>query len=75
MLFSGIYKNTDKFKDMLSIIHGYAYPYPRKHEFKCEYLYKFKFRKIYQNYTNTLIDTGKWLYRPFLIKGIVDSEI
>jgi len=30
MLFNGLYHNTDRFKDMISITHGYAYTYPKK---------------------------------------------
>lgn len=68
MLFKGLYENTDKFKDMISITQGYAYPYPKKGN-------NFSLRYMMQPIVNSFIGTGKWLFRPLMIKGITDPTL
>ncbi len=68
MLFKGLYENTSKFKDMISITHGYAYPYPKKGN-------NFSWRYPLQPIVNALLGSGKWLFRPLMIKGILDPQL
>ncbi len=68
ILFKGLYENTDKFKDMISITHGYAYPYPKKG-------IRFSWRYPLQPLANYLVGSGKWLYRPLMIRGILDPKL
>ncbi|MBL7915071.1 MAG: hypothetical protein JNL49_08495 [Bacteroidia bacterium] len=68
MIFNGIYNNTNKFKDMISITHGYAYPYPKK---GLNFSWKYPLQPI----VNSFLKSGKWLFRPLMIKGIHDEEI
>lgn len=68
MLFNGIYLNTDKFNEMISITHGYAYPFPKKGN---NYSLKYPIQPI----VNSFIGTGKWLFRPLMIKGIQDAKL
>ena len=68
MLFKGIYENTDKFEKMISITHGYAYPYPSNSN-------HFSWRYPLQPLVNWLLQTGKWLFRPLMIKGIIDKKL
>lgn len=68
LLFKGIYNNTSKFSDMISITQGYAYPYPKKgNNFSCRY--------PIQPIVNSFLGTGKWLFRPLMIKGILDTQL
>lgn len=68
MLFNGLYKNTDKFKKMISLTHGYAYPFPKKGP-------NFSFDNPLQYIVNWRIESGKWLFTPLLIRGIADTKI
>lgn len=68
LLFKGIYENTSKFSDMISITQGYAYPYPRKGN-------NFSWRYPFQPIVNSFLGTGKWLFRPLMIKGILDTQL
>ncbi|NLB64052.1 MAG: hypothetical protein GX801_08105 [Fibrobacter sp.] len=68
MLFKGIYENTTKFKDMITITHGYAYPYPKKGN-------NFSLGTPLQPLVNKVAETGKWLFRPLMIKGILDPRL
>ncbi|MEW6774060.1 MAG: hypothetical protein AB1304_08695 [Bacteroidota bacterium] len=68
MLFNGIYLNTDNFKDMITITHGYAYPFPKKGV-------NFSFKRILQPLINKVLGSGKWLYTPLMMKGITDPEL
>lgn len=68
MLFNGLYNNTNKFDKMISITQGYAYPYPKKGN-------NFSWRYPLQPIVNSFLGTGKWLFRPLMIKGIIDPHI
>jgi hypothetical protein len=68
MLFKGLYHNTDKFKGMISITQGYAYPFPKKGN-------NFSWKYSLQPIVNSFLGTGKWLFRPLMIKGIVDTRL
>lgn len=68
LLFKGIYNNTSKFSDMVSITQGYAYPYPKKGN-------NFSWRYPIQPIVNSFLGTGKWLFRPLMIKGILDTQL
>lgn len=68
MLFNGLYNNTDKFEHMISITQGYAYPFPKKGN-------NFSWRYPLQPIVNALIGSGKWLFRPLMIKGILEPEV
>lgn len=68
MLFNGLYNNTDKFKKMISITQGYAYPFPKEGN-------SFSWRYPLQPIVNSFIGTGKWLFRPLMIRGILDTNL
>ena len=68
MLFHGLYHNTDRFNHMISITQGYAYPYPKKGN-------NFSLRYPLQPIVNSFLGTGKWLFRPLMIKGIIDEKL
>jgi len=68
MLFNGLYHNTDRFKDMISITHGYAYPYPKKGV-------NFSWQYPLQPIVNSFLGSGKWLFRPLMMRGILDADL
>lgn len=68
MLFNGIYRNTDVFNNMISITQGYAYPFPKKGN-------NFSLKYPLQPIINSLLGTGKWLFRPLMMRGIIDTEL
>lgn len=68
MLFNSLYINTKKFDKMISITQGYAYPFPKKGN-------NFSWRYPIQPIVNSLLGTGKWLFRPLMIKGILDTNL
>ena len=53
--------------DMMIIIQGYDYAIPSLRN-------RFSLRYPLQYFINTFVDTGKWLARPMLIKGIINEE-
>lgn len=68
LLFKGLYENTKKFKNMITITHGYAYPYPKKGN-------NFSWRYPLQPIVNSFLETGQWLFRPLMIRGILNPEL
>jgi hypothetical protein len=69
MILKGIYLNTKKFENMITLLHGYAYPYPG-HAMDWKDIFKEG-----QVLINKLLGNGKWLYKPLLLKGYVDPKI
>ncbi|MCG9873734.1 MAG: hypothetical protein MH321_02980 [Leptospiraceae bacterium] len=53
---------------MISITHGYAYVYPKKGS-------NFSWRYPLQPIVNNFLETGRWLFRPLMIKGILDPKL
>ncbi len=68
LLFKGLYENTNKFENMITITQGYAYPYPKKNN---NYSWKYPLQPI----INSFVNTGQWLFRPLMIRGILDPEL
>lgn len=68
LLFKGLYENTRKFEKMISLTQGYAYPYPKKEN-------NYSWRYPIQPIVNSFLGTGKWLFRPLMIKGILDTRL
>lgn len=68
LLFKGLYENTTKFKHMISITQGYAYPYPKKGN-------NFSLKYPLQPIVNSFLSSGQWLFRPLMIKGILDTNL
>lgn len=68
ILFKGIYENTRKFRDMITIMHGYAYPYPKKGK---SYSLRYPLKPV----ANALMKSGQWLFRPLMLRGILDAEL
>jgi hypothetical protein len=68
LLFKNLYSNRSKHKNMISITQGYAYPYPKQGS-------DFSWRYPLQPLVNRFIDSGKWLFRPLMIKGIINPEL
>ncbi len=68
ILFKGLYENTNRFKEIISITHGYAYPYPKKGV-------RFCWRYPLQPLANYVAGSGKWLFRPLMIRGISDPQL
>lgn len=66
ILFKGIYQNTDKYKNLISITQGYAYPYPKN---------GVNLSLSLQPIVNWFLDSGQWLFRPLMIKGIIDKDL
>lgn len=54
--------------DMMIITQGYDYAIPSLKN-------RFSLRYPLQYFINAFVDTGKWLARPMLIKGITNTEI
>lgn len=67
LLFKQIYSKESKHKDIISITQGYAYPYPKK---GANFSWKYPLQPI----INSFLDTGQWLFRPLMIKGILDEH-
>lgn len=68
LLFKRLYFSTSKHKNMISITQGYAYPYPKREN-------NFSFKYPMQPLVNKLLDTGQWLFRPLMLKGILDLHL
>ncbi len=68
LLFKNLYANKSKHKHLISITHGYAYPYPKKGS-------NFSWRYPLQPIVNKLMNSGQWLFRPLMIKGVLNEEI
>lgn len=68
LIFDNLYKPNSKHKDIITITQGYDYPFPspKAHWSLCYPL---------QPLLNRMLDSGKWLYRPLMIKGILDEKI
>lgn len=68
LLFTRLYSETSKHRHIITLTQGYDYPFPRKGvNFSCRY--------PMQPLLNWMLGSGKWLYRPLMIKGIHDSHI
>jgi hypothetical protein len=67
LLFNRLYAPDSKHREMISITHGYAYPYPKKGS-------NLSLNPI-QPIVNSFLDSGQWLFRPLMIKGILDNKI
>lgn len=68
ILFKQLYSSNSKHKHILSLTQGYAYPYPKKGV-------NFSFRYPLQPLINFFLDSGQWLFRPLMIKGILNREL
>lgn len=68
LLFKQLYSDKSKHKDIISITHGYAYPYPKKGR-------NFSLRYPLQPVVNSFLKSGQWLFRPLMIKGIIDKKL
>lgn len=66
LLFNQVYDPKSKHKHMISITQGYDYPIPSPKR-------RFSLRTPLQPLVNNSLDTGKWLYTPMMIKGILDE--
>ncbi|PSR52083.1 hypothetical protein AHMF7605_00385 [Adhaeribacter arboris] len=62
------FRDSGKFTNLQIITQGYDYALPT---------YKTRWKKWYalQPILNQMINSGKWLIRPLMIKGITDEEI
>ncbi|PKL85695.1 MAG: hypothetical protein CVV22_05915 [Ignavibacteriae bacterium HGW-Ignavibacteriae-1] len=63
ILFGNLYAENNKHKNVISITHGYDYAIPSNR-------LGFDFKYPYQPIVNHLIQSGKWLFNPMMIKGI-----
>ncbi|MFN8254880.1 MAG: hypothetical protein U0W24_04275 [Bacteroidales bacterium] len=68
LLFNQLYWGNSKHKHMISITQGYAYPYPKKG-------INFSLRYPFQPLVNWFLQTGQWLFRPLMIKKILDPVL
>jgi len=68
LLFKNLYENTKKFKNMISVTQGYAYPFPKKGN-------NFSWKYPLQPIVNSFTETGQWLFRPLMLRGILDTEM
>lgn len=65
LLFRHLYKDNNKHKHVVSITQGYDYPIPDNKR-------RFSVKTPLQPVVNSLLDTGKWLYTPLMIKKIMN---
>lgn len=68
LLFKSLYANDSKHREMISITQGYAYPYPKS---GANYSLKYPLQPLF----NKVLDSGCWLHRPMMIKGILDPSL
>lgn len=68
ILFTELYSGKSKFSDLITITQGYAYPFPHKG-------IRFSLRYPLRPLINWFAGTGKWLYQPLMIKGILDKKL
>jgi hypothetical protein len=68
LLFGSLYSEGSKHKDIISITQGYAYPYPKKG-------INFSIRYPLQPIVNYLIKSGRWLFRPLMLRGIINANL
>ncbi len=68
LLFSNLYKNSNKHKDIISITQGYdfAIPTPKR---------RLSWPYLFQPFVNSILDSGNWLYTPLMLKGITDPSL
>lgn len=68
VLFKNLYSNRSKHKNMISITHGYGYPFPKKGN-------NYSIRYPLQPIVNSFVNSGQWLFRPLMIKGVLDETL
>ena len=66
LLFNKLYYKFSKHKNIICITQGYDYAIPS---------HKLRFNSFIQPFLNKFLDSGNWLFTPFMIKGIIDSEL
>lgn len=67
LLFNDLYAAESPHNHILSITHGYAYPHPKK---GANYSLN-----LLQPIVNSFLNSGQWLFRPLMIKGILDEKL
>ncbi len=65
LLFSHLYKDENKHNHVISITQGYDYPIPDNKR-------RFSLTTPLQPVVNSLLDTGKWLFTPLMIKKVLN---
>ena len=67
LLFGDLYHPKSKQKHIITITHGYDFPFPspKRH---------FSFRYPLQPFLNSMADSGNWLYTPLMVKGILNRD-
>jgi len=68
ILFSKLYSSSSTQKDLVSITQGYDYAIPGNR-------INFSFRYPLQPMINYFLDNGQWLFRPMMIRGILDRDL
>lgn len=68
LLFRNLYSADSKHKDIISITQGYDFVYPSPKR-------RFSFRYPWQPLLNKLVDSGNWLFTPFMFSRIRDPKI
>lgn len=68
ILFKNLYSKGSKHEKMICVTHGYAYPYPSD-------AVNYSIRYPLQPVVNYMTNTGQWLFRPLMIRGILDPTL
>lgn len=67
LLFKSIYHVKSPHKDLITLTHGYDYGIPSK-----KINFSIDIRNLHQPFLNLFLRSGKWLYEPLMINGIID---
>ncbi|MBD3376832.1 hypothetical protein GF406_17475 [candidate division KSB1 bacterium] len=67
LLFSDLYHPKSKQKHIITITHGYDFPFPSPKR-------RFSIRYPLQPFLNSMVDSGNWLYTPLMVKGILNRD-
>lgn len=68
LLFENLYSDESKHKNIITITQGYDYPFPSPKN-------NFSLALPHQYFVNWQSGTGKWLYRPMLMRSIYDAKL
>ncbi len=67
LLFTNLYRKGNKHKEVITITQGYDYPIPDPRR-------RFSFRYPLQPIVNGFVNSGQWLFRPAMLRGILNRE-